>query len=634
MRRCYFLLLIVLLIPSAQTTAQDTIATQILNRVNEARTSSNVIALQFNSQLQAAAQQHSNDMASVDQLSHVGTNGSQFWERIQANSYTLIIGAENILSRPDTNADAAFTQWFNSESHRNNMLNGAYSEVGIAYSRAASGRIYFTMVLANRADFVVPTQRPMPTNTAIPPTNTTIPATHTPMPTQMLVPTTQPTSTPTQITATQSVPSAQVLVTNTPLPTATAYIAPDIRLIYDDNSFLMINVSGQVRNLANLVFESDSGVMSATRWNTEFLSQPLSGFTTGDCVQAWTFDVNYIQSPTECRYRHGWIAVADDVTFWKNTNFFTVRNGDELVGICRVDEQTCDVNISTPIDDLSVVDPVLFGQIPDLRLEYPDSSFSLINVAGRTLDLTGLVFRSESGTLAIGAWDNGFLTQSLSMFENGGCLQAWTPDYPNQIAPTRCEIRHAWILLNDAEDFWRQTDNFTLERDGIILGRCRMDTTSCSISLSNNAGIAIPPTITNVTSQPMPTTSNSVLATSDLQLIITNQSVTLLNTSSQVINIESIVLESPSGTFTSIRWQIPQLTVPLSALPTGDCVQVWGVGTLEQMKPSACTVRHAWVAAVAYEQFWMNTNTFNIYQSGVQIASCETRVMICNINLP
>ena len=169
-----------------------------------------------------------------------------------------------------------------------------------------------------------------------------------------------------------------------------------------------------------------------------------------------------------------------------NANFFTVRNGENIVGICQVDAEMCEVNLSTPIEDITVIDPVTFGQLPDLRLEYLDNSFTLINVSGRTLDLSGLIFRNESETLSIEAWNNGFLSQPLTAFDDGGCLQVWTFDYPEQPAPERCQIRHAWILIGDDRDFWRQTDNFTIEHNNRVIGRCFTDETNCSISLTAN----------------------------------------------------------------------------------------------------------------------------------------------------
>lgn len=488
------LIIIALLFITVTSTAQDSISTEILNHINMVRLGAGIAPLHFNTALQSAAQQHSNDMASVEQLSHIGTNGSQFWERVQTNAYILSAGAENILSRGDTNSDNAFMQWYNSAPHRANMLNGDYFEVGIAYTRAKSGRVYFTLILGVQANFTASTA--IPTNTNIPPTalprasntpiptNTIIPATATNPPAPTIIPTMSATNTaiPTRASSTPG----QVIITNTPLvATATEFIQPDIQLIYDNSSFVLINVSGGVLNLANLFFESDNGTLSSYRWNTEFLSQPLSGFTNGDCLQAWTLETSYLNVLGNCRFRHAWIAVADNAVFWRNADIFTVRNGQNLVGICRVDAGVCDINLSTSIANITVNNAIISSDLPDLRLEFPDSSFSLMNVSGRSLDLRGLVFRSESGTLFIEEWDNGFLTQALDTFEDGSCLQVWTFDYSEQSAPERCRIRHAWILVDDTSDFWRQMDRFTVERNGIILGECTNDGTHCSISLNS-----------------------------------------------------------------------------------------------------------------------------------------------------
>lgn len=487
------LIIIALLFIAVTSAAQDSISTEILNRINTVRLDADIAPLRFNTALQSAAQQHSNDMASLEQLSHIGTNGSQFWERVQTNAYILSAGAENILSRGDTNSDNAFMQWYNSAPHRANMLNGDYVEIGIAYTRAESGRVYFTLILGVPANFIASTAIPTNTNippTAIPranntpiPTNTIIPATATNPPAPTIIPTMPATNTiiPTRASSTPG----QIIPTSTPLiATATEIIQPDIQLIYDNSSFVLINVSGGVLNLANLFFESANGTLASYRWNTEFLSQPLSGFTNGDCLQVWTLETSYLNVPRNCRFRHAWIAVADNAVFWRNVNIFTVRNGQNLVGICRVDAGVCDINLSTNIADITMNNTV---DLPDLRLEYPDSSFSLINISGRSLDLRGLIFRSESGTLFIEEWDNGFLSQTLDNFGDGGCLQAWTFDYLEQIAPERCHIRHAWILVGDSSDFWRQMDSFTVERNGIVVGRCSSDETQCTVSFSENS---------------------------------------------------------------------------------------------------------------------------------------------------
>lgn len=643
MRR-YWLSLFLLFV-STQVFAQDSISSDILSRVNQTRQSMGIAPLVFNADLQVTAQNHSNDMASVDVLSHVGTDGSQFWERMQSAGYNLSTGAENVLSRSDTVPESVYNQWFNSDPHRINMLNADYVEVGIAYARAESGRFYFTMVLGARANFTAPTITPIPRNTIVP---TTIPPTATNIPTIAPTFTTAPTipatataiptmpasSTPIPLTATATIfeTQAPVLLTNTPQPTATEFILPDIRLIYDQDSLLLVNISGTVLNLANLVFESNTGSMPASRWNTEFLSQPLSGFTNGDCLQVWGLGVDYLVTPNECRHRHGWIAVPDSNTFWRDTDSFTVRNGEDLVGICLMNMGFCDVNISRPIEDITVLDPATFGQLPDLRFEYSDSSFALINVAGRNLDLTGLVFRSGSGTLAIETWNTQFLSQALNNFTDGDCLQAWTSDYPNQASPASCDIRHAWILANDSGDFWRQTDNFTVERDGILIGRCFTNQSPCTVSLSNNFGETTSSQTNTASSNPTQIVSTSNTGY-DVQLVITPESASLINTSGENLDLSGLVFVGELGTFSASRWQTSDLSTSLATFPAGDCVQVWVLGALNQPAPATCAIRHGWIVSTQSELFWIGANTFEVWNNDQLIATCEARVTTCNFNL-
>ncbi|MCL4255671.1 MAG: CAP domain-containing protein, partial [Anaerolineae bacterium] len=168
--------LLIWIIPSPSL-AQTPTAWELLGVLNEVRIANGLTPLAMNSQLMTAAQRHSNDMATQDALFHQGSDGTWFWDRVNATGYALVDGAENVLYRFDTSGVGAFIQWQGSADHNANMMSPLYVEVGIAYAfNATSGRYYFTMVLANRADFLppTPTAPPLPTITPIP-TITAIP---------------------------------------------------------------------------------------------------------------------------------------------------------------------------------------------------------------------------------------------------------------------------------------------------------------------------------------------------------------------------------------------------------------------------------------------------------------------------
>jgi len=617
--------------------AQDDVSQSLLEAINAARAEVDVPPLVYSSLLEEAAQRHSDDMAATETLSHVGSDGSQFWERIQDTGYVLISGGENVLSRGDTDAQAAFQQWYDSPAHQANLLNAQYTEAGIAYAQSASGTYYFTLVLAISS--VPPmTATPMPTATMtmtaspIPPT-----ATPTIRPTDVIAATIVaplPTNTAAPIVPTIT-PIPASLATSTPSPTP---FPPDIRLIYDDNSFALINISGSVLNLSNLLFESETGSLSALAWNTDFLSQPLSGFTAGDCLQAWTPEITELPPPSECRVRHAWIVVSGDGLFWREVQTFSVRNGEERVGLCDVSAGSCEFSLTVPLDAQLEAQPTLIAtnsvgtaqqSLPDLYLLYDEQSFSLVNISGTPLDLSGLVFRSESASLPIARWETEFLSQPLNNFSAGDCLQAWTFAYDLLPKPDECRFRHAWVAIPEANAFWQNTQTFSVERNSVVIGRCVVAQERCEITLSNDFGVA--DTSSSAVAEPASIDTEGI---ADIRLYITENSITLQNTSSGNLDVSNLSFSSPSGTFAAVSWNTEALSRPLTELPRLDCLQVWPVGFERQSPPAACEIRHAWVAAGNGEVFWQDVNVFDVLQSGVPIGTCETRVEYCDINIP
>jgi hypothetical protein len=141
-----FLLIAVLLPMSAPVSAQGDDAGQILARINALRTQNGLPPFDFNSQLAASAQQHSDDMAATGNISHTGSDGSSIDSRIQASGYGRWRGfglwGENIYGGQLASVDAAWNFWINSQVHRANLLNPRYREVGIGVSQSGNGTYY------------------------------------------------------------------------------------------------------------------------------------------------------------------------------------------------------------------------------------------------------------------------------------------------------------------------------------------------------------------------------------------------------------------------------------------------------------------------------------------------------------
>jgi uncharacterized protein YkwD len=110
---------------------------QILGLINSFRAQNGLGALALDSQLNAAALEHSLDMACNAIISHTGTDGTNWYDRVRKQGFANYNSArENIyVGNPAFGGDAqgAFTWWLNSEIHRKTLMNPDAKLIGIAY---------------------------------------------------------------------------------------------------------------------------------------------------------------------------------------------------------------------------------------------------------------------------------------------------------------------------------------------------------------------------------------------------------------------------------------------------------------------------------------------------------------------
>lgn len=126
---------------------------ELFNLINSARTQNGLTPLVLQAGLTSAALAHSQDMACYDVISHVGSNGSSWYDRISAQGYAYSVARENIyVGSPSFGGtpQGAFEWWMNSQIHRDNILAADISSLGIAYVYNASGQYggYYTLVFA------------------------------------------------------------------------------------------------------------------------------------------------------------------------------------------------------------------------------------------------------------------------------------------------------------------------------------------------------------------------------------------------------------------------------------------------------------------------------------------------------
>jgi uncharacterized protein YkwD len=146
--------------PARISTAMRALESGILADLNRVRTQHGLVPLRPSGRLNAAASQHSREMARVGYFSHNSADGSAFWRRIQrfypSSGYGSWSVGENLLwSSPDVDAAGAIKMWMGSPEHRANLLNPSWREVGLSavHSDSAPGTYHGLGVTIVTADF-------------------------------------------------------------------------------------------------------------------------------------------------------------------------------------------------------------------------------------------------------------------------------------------------------------------------------------------------------------------------------------------------------------------------------------------------------------------------------------------------
>lgn len=149
---------IVLAAPFAPKVAlpADEAVQRVLQLVNQARAAPRSCGevrfqaarpLRLNDLLAQASQLHADHMARHNYFSHGGSDGSTPAQRVARAGYAYRATGENIAAGPLT-PDAAVNGWINSAPHCANLMNPAYTEMGIAFAinPASDAGVYWVQV--------------------------------------------------------------------------------------------------------------------------------------------------------------------------------------------------------------------------------------------------------------------------------------------------------------------------------------------------------------------------------------------------------------------------------------------------------------------------------------------------------
>jgi hypothetical protein len=109
-------------------------SSEITELTNKARMQLGGTGLKPNTQLTSAAQAKADDMAKQQFFAHTAPDGTMAWNYIKQTDYAYEIAGEN-LAITNESAETVVTSWMNSPSHKENIVNPSYQDIGIGMAK-------------------------------------------------------------------------------------------------------------------------------------------------------------------------------------------------------------------------------------------------------------------------------------------------------------------------------------------------------------------------------------------------------------------------------------------------------------------------------------------------------------------
>ncbi|AVH54852.1 MULTISPECIES: CAP domain-containing protein [Streptomyces] len=119
--------------PDAEAPASGA-ADRIVTLVNSERSKAGCSPVTLNEKLSKAAQDHSADMASHQNMSHTGSDGSDPGTRITRAGYSWSTYGENV-AYGYSSPEQVMAGWMSSPGHKKNILNCGFKEIGVGLAQ-------------------------------------------------------------------------------------------------------------------------------------------------------------------------------------------------------------------------------------------------------------------------------------------------------------------------------------------------------------------------------------------------------------------------------------------------------------------------------------------------------------------
>lgn len=120
--------------PSASLYSFAINESNIVRMTNEARQEAGLDSLDINATLRGAAQAKADDMIARQYFSHEGPEGESPWQWLNKSGYRYTAAGENLAIHYKT-AEALGQGWLASPTHRANILDKRFTEVGVGFSQ-------------------------------------------------------------------------------------------------------------------------------------------------------------------------------------------------------------------------------------------------------------------------------------------------------------------------------------------------------------------------------------------------------------------------------------------------------------------------------------------------------------------
>ncbi|NCO12532.1 MAG: hypothetical protein GW754_02100 [Candidatus Pacebacteria bacterium] len=126
--------------------ASNITISQIIEGTNKERVSQGLVALTYNTSLSEAATGKARDMFTDQYWAHTSPGGKEPWDFIKSVNYNYKVAGEN-LARDFDSTTPMITAWMNSPTHKANIMNPRYRDIGLAVVDGKLNGVETTLVV-------------------------------------------------------------------------------------------------------------------------------------------------------------------------------------------------------------------------------------------------------------------------------------------------------------------------------------------------------------------------------------------------------------------------------------------------------------------------------------------------------